>query len=314
MGRKRAANKIVCMGSLNMDLVMYVKSLPAAGETVVTDNFSTFPGGKGGNQAATVGRLGGNAIFLGKLGSDGFSESLITSLIADGIDVSRIIRVDGTSGIAIILVDKEGQNSIAFTPGTNALLSEDDINVNQDLFQEGRILLASLEIGVEKVYYAARLARQRGMTVLIDPAPMPHTLPADFSKYVNIITPNETEASILTGIKVNSPSSAKKAVEVMFTLGYSKPIITLGAQGLVFGLDGEIHPLEAHTVNAVDTTAAGDVFAGALAMSIANGTEFTQAIKFANVSAALSTTVKGAQTSIPEMGFVEQELRKESSS
>jgi ribokinase len=304
----KPSDGILCMGSINMDLVMYAENLPGPGETVVTDNFSTFPGGKGGNQAATIGRLGGNPVFLGKLGSDEFSASLRASLTEKGVDVSHIIECNGTAGIAIILVDKQGQNSICFTPGANALLTVEEIHQKMELFQPGRVLLATFEIGVDLVYEAAKLAKSRGMFVVVDPAPMVD-LPNDFHEYVDVITPNETEASLLTGVSVSGISSAKQALRQMIDRGFRLPIITLGDNGLIFVDKGIAQHVPALEVEAIDTTAAGDVFAGALTFSLAHGVTLLEAIKFANIAAGLSTTVKGAQTSIPSLELVMSRMK-----
>ncbi len=310
MSDHRSNNEVVCMGSINMDLVMYAERLPGPGETVITDNFHTFPGGKGGNQAATIGKLGGKPIFLGKLGNDQFSSSLKESLTQNGVDVSHIIDSAGTAGIAIILVDGQGQNSISFTPGANALLTVEEIHQKRELFRPGRILLATLEIGVNLVYEAAKLAKQHDMLVVVDPAPM-QELPADFGQYVDVIKPNETEATMLTGMVVNDVPSAQLALTKMKDMGYHLPIITLGEQGVVFLYDDEFHHVEPHRVDPTDTTAAGDVFSGSLTFSLARGEEVAEAIKFANLAAALSTTVRGAQTSIPSLQLVLSQLKQE---
>lgn len=305
----KSTKQVVCMGSINMDLVMYVDRLPNPGETVVTDNFHTFPGGKGGNQAATIGKLGGSPTYLGKLGADQFSQALKESLTDNGVDVSQLLSCDGTAGIAIILVDSQGQNSISFTPGANALLTKDEIHQKRELFKPDNILLATFEIGVDLVYEAAKLAKQHNMLVLVDPAPM-GDLPEDFSEFVDVITPNETEAEMLTGISIVDMDSATLALRKLVELGYEFPIITLGDKGVVYIEQGGPKHLQPHLVEAIDCTAAGDVFAGSLAFSLAKGEDFCKAIEFANVAAALSTTVPGAQTSIPDFETVISEREK----
>jgi ribokinase len=301
---------IVCMGSINMDLVMFMEKLPEPGETVITDNYSSFPGGKGGNQAATVAALGGKVLFLGKLGRDSFSKSLLDSLAKKGVNVDHIYQTDGTAGVAMVRVDKQGQNSISFTPGANSLLTTEEIYAKKHLFKEGRILLTTLEIDVHLVYEAAKLAKAKGMRVIVDPGPMPNSLPGDFYKYVDIIKPNETEASLLTGITVTNPESAAQALEKMLAMGFSCPIITLGQQGLVYYYQEKIQHLNPIKVKAIDATAAGDVFSGALAVSVAQGAALPDSIKFAGAAAGISTTVPGAQTSIPGLASVLAKLRE----
>lgn len=295
---------IVCMGSINMDLVMFMDKLPDPGETVVTDNYHSFPGGKGGNQAATVATLGGKALFLGKLGRDFFSESLLASLKKKGVNVDHLLQVDGTAGVAMIRVDKQGQNSISFTPGANSLLTVQEIFAHQHLFKAGRILLTTFEMDVRLVYEAAKLAKGKGMRVIVDPGPMQHDIPGDFHKYVDIIKPNEKEASQLTGIAVTGVESALGAAKRLVEMGYSCPIITLGDQGLVYYYQGEFQHLNPVKVHSIDSTAAGDVFSGALAVSLAQGSSLPDSIKFAAAAAGISTTVHGAQTSIPTLESV----------
>jgi ribokinase len=301
---------VVCMGSINMDLVMFMDKLPEPGETVITDNYASFPGGKGGNQAATVATLGGKALFLGKLGRDSFSKSLMASLKKKGVNVDHILQTEGTAGVAMVRVDKHGQNSISFTPGANSLLTTEEIYEKQYLFKEGRILLTTFEIDVHLVYEAAKLAKAKGMRVIVDPGPMINNIPGDFHNYVDIIKPNETEASRLTGITVTNPDSAARALKKMMEMGYHCPIITLGQQGLVYYYQGEIQHLGPIRVNSIDSTAAGDVFSGALAVSVAQGAALPDSIKFARAAAGISTTVQGAQTSIPGLASVLAKLRE----
>lgn len=292
------------MGSINMDLVMFMDRLPKPGETVITDNYFSFPGGKGGNQAATVATLGGKAFFLGKLGKDSFSDSLVNSLEKKGVNVAHILRTDGTAGVAMVRVDKKGQNSISFTAGANSLLTVDEIYEQQHLFQAERVLLTTFEIDIHLVYEAAKLAKAKGMRVIVDPGPMVHNIPEDFCKYVDIIKPNETEASLLTGITVTDVVSAVSAAKKMVALGYACPIITLGSQGLVYYYEGKVQHLKPIKVETVDSTAAGDVFSGALAVSVAQGVSLPESIEFAGVAAGISTTVPGAQSSIPSLEAV----------
>ena len=297
------SGEILCMGSINMDLVMKMEHLPTPGETVVTDNFNTYPGGKGGNQAVAASVLGGKVTMFSKLGNDDFSRQLITAMKGRGVDMTRVIIEPGrTAGIAIIRVDKHGQNSISFTPGSNAFLTPADVRDNGDLFVPGGILLVTMEISPETVYEAIRLAKEKGMFVILDPAPAPRNpFPGDIPEKVDIVKPNETEAAIITGMAVTQKEEAAVALGKLKAMGFGLPVITLGDKGIVALPEGEFVEVNPLKVESVDSTAAGDVFSGALAAALATGNGLVEALNFANVSGAISTTVAGAQTSIPDL-------------
>jgi len=299
--------KILCMGSINMDLVMFMAHMPGPGETVVTDNFSTFPGGKGGNQSVTASVLGGEVRYLGKLATDSFSDELILAQSNRGVKTDSILRdASSTAGIAIIRVDSKGQNSISFTPGANALLTPDEVNANEHLFEAGSILLITCEIRPETVYAAVRLAHRKGMLVIMDPAPVPpQPFPEDVPACVDIIKPNESEASLISGIRVTDLESAERAIQRLREIGFACPVVTLGAQGAVAFVDGEVKRIDPMPVKTVDSTAAGDVFSGALAAALSQRGSLTDALSFATAAAALSTTVPGAQTSVPQRSEVQ---------
>lgn len=293
--------KILCMGSINIDLTMSMRKLPKAGETVKTDNFTTFPGGKGGNHAATVSLLGGSVSFFTKLGDDVFSRQLIEGQKKYGTNIDSIEIIPGqTAGIAMIRVDADGQNSISFTPGANALMSSEDIEKHEELFANNDIFLSSMEIAPDTVYSAIKMAKKHHMTVIIDPAPAPaEGIPDEILSMIDYIKPNETEAEILTGIRVASKTDAAKAALIIRRKGVCNPIITLGSNGLLY-LENE-HPcyMQAIKVNTVDSTAAGDVFIGSFTEALSEGKNFQECILFARAASALSTTKTGAQTSIP---------------
>jgi len=308
----KISGEILCMGSINMDLVMFVDRLPEPGESIVTDNFNKYPGGKGGNQAVAASMLGGKVIFFGKLGDDDFSSQLRESLASKGVEVSSIISEEEvTAGIAMIRVDKKGQNSISFNPGANAKLTIGDVRKHKNLFTPGGILLITMEIKPETVYEAIRIAKKNGMFIILDPAPVPSdNIPLDIPPLIDIIKPNEIEATSITGIEVKDFSSSEKAIKKLLEMGFSHPIITLGEKGVIAYLGEKIINIDSILMKVVDGTAAGDVFSGALAASISRGESLSDALKFANTAAALSVTVKGAQTSIPTLEKIKSFMKE----
>jgi len=295
-----------------MDLVMKMDNLPILGETIVTDNFETYPGGKGGNQAVTASKLGGNVQFLGKLGDDNYSDQLIFELEKQNVDTSKIIRKkNSNAGIAMIRVDKNGDNSISFTPGANNDLSIADLKKNEDLFVKSDILLITMEINNDIVYEAIRIANKYNMYVILDPAPAPNAIPNDIPEKVNIITPNESEAENITGINIKTKENALDSLKILKEMGFNLPIITWGKNGIITYLDNSLKIIESlENIKAIDSTAAGDVFVGALAAFISKDKPIIESIKLANSAAGLSTTIEGAQTSIPLLSELESIMNK----
>lgn len=306
--------KILCMGSINIDLVMYMSKLPAAGETVVTDNFQTFPGGKGGNQAATASLLGGKVKYFTKLGTDDFSKELISKQIENGVDMSNIIIEQGaTAGIAMIRVDKSGQNTISFTPGANRMLTPEDVERNSHVFDDCGILLITMEIQQETVYKAIQVAKAKGMIVVLDPAPAPENgIPDDIAMLVDYTKPNETEAQILTGIEISDMQMASKALESLREKGFKSPIVTLSNAGAITYNEEQVYYIEPLKVNSIDSTAAGDVFIGAFTAALSKGESYKECLRFAKTAAAFSTTIKGAQSSIPSLNKLTDYLNSHS--
>lgn len=246
------AKKVLCMGSINIDLVMYMDKLPQDGETIITDNFQTFPGGKGGNQAAAAASLGADVRFFTKLGGDSFSEYLLNEQVSRGVNIDGIvIEKSSTAGIAMIRVNSAGQNSISFTPGANCLLTPEDVRQNEEIFNGCDILLITLEIRTDTVYEAIRLAKSKGMIVVLDPAPAPEDgIPDDIARLVDFVKPNETEVELLTGITVDSEASTEMALEALKNMGFKTPIISLGSEGAVSVVEGrpiKIAPLSVYT-------------------------------------------------------------------
>ncbi|HMF77817.1 MAG TPA: ribokinase [Bryobacteraceae bacterium] len=300
--------KIVVSGSLNMDAVAVTPRIPIAGETILGSRFFTTPGGKGANQAYAAARLGGDVAMVGRVGDDAFGIQMRNGLADAGCAVEGIRVFPGASGVAVIYVSERGENSIVVVPGANQLLTPGDIALERGLFDGCLAVLLQLETPLETVIAAARLAHEQGARVILDPAPAPSSpLPRELLEAVDILTPNETEAAILTGSahKPLSPGEAAAIALKLQALGPPAVIVKLGAQGCLLWDDCDASVLPAPTVTAVDTTAAGDVFNGALAVALSEGLTLKQACQFAVQASALSVTRMGAQSSIPTRAEVE---------
>lgn len=290
---------ILVVGSTNTDMVILADHFPVPGETILGGKFLMNPGGKGANQAVAAARLGGKVAFITKVGEDVFGQQAFQNLEEEGIDTSGIaIDPSEPSGVAQITVDKHAENCIVVAPGANMTLSQSDVDRVIPLIENADIVLAQLEIPFDTVAYVLRRASEMGKRTLLNPAPA-RPLPDDLYPYLYLITPNETETEILTGIKVSDRGSAREAAEMLISKGVKVVIITLGANGAyLFDGDQEIE-ISAPKVKAVDTTAAGDTFNGALAVALSKGEALHDAVQFANRAAALSVTKMGAQSSIP---------------
>jgi ribokinase len=291
--------KIIIIGSTNMDMVVKTSHIPVPGETVLGGSFFMNPGGKGANQAVAVARLAGNAIFISKMGNDVFGKQSFQLLEEEGIDTNYIVSDDELpSGVALITVDASGENSIVVAPGANAnLLPSDMIEVLKEI-AEAKIILLQLEIPLVTVEFVIKYASERGVTVILNPAPATK-LPDELFKHIDIITPNESEAAILSGIPVSNIESAKKAASIIHELGAKIVVITLGPLGALILEAGKFDMVAAIVVKTIDTTAAGDVFNGGLAVALSEGKSMIEAVSFACEAAAFSVTRLGAQSSIP---------------
>lgn len=305
--RKRRP-KIIVVGSSNTDMIVRVAHIPRPGETILGGEFLTAAGGKGANQAVAAARAGGRVTFIGRVGRDSLGAAALAGLKREGIDTRRVMRdASQPSGVALIFVADNGENSIAVASGANATLSVEDIRNARQSFRDARVMLVQLETPLATVRAAIHEARRAGALVILNPAPA-QRLPDDVLGKVALLTPNETEAELLTGTKVKNIHSAKLAARKLRSRGVHTVVMTLGKRGaLISSADGEAL-IKGFAVKAVDTTAAGDVFNGALAVALAEGRALREAVRFANAAAALSVTSRGAQPSVPQRKNIEKLL------
>ena len=291
--------KIVVLGSTNTDMVITGKKIPVPGETVSGGKFLMNPGGKGANQAVAVARLSakkGACVFVAKVGDDLFVRETAARMKKDGIDAKLVIDRKNASGTALILVDAKGQNVISVALGANGTLSPADIAPYEKTIAGSAALLMQLETPVPTVLRAAEVARAAGVTVILNPAPAAK-LPRKLLKLVDWITPNETEAEILTGVKVTDAASAQKAIDALKKMGVGHALVTMGSKGVYCGECRKLYPCR--KVKAVDCVAAGDTFNGAFTVALTEGKGCAEAIAFAQKAAAISVTRPGAQASVP---------------
>lgn len=304
------SKKIVVVGSSNTDMILRVSRLPKPGETVIGSAFSMAPGGKGANQAVAATRAGGEVTFIARVGDDLFGEQAIAGFLRDKINVDHVIKDrDAPSGVALICVDESGENSIAVALGANANLTPDDIEAARDVIRSADVLLTQLETPLQTIQAALSIAAEYGVKAILNPAPA-QALSADVLRHVSILTPNESEAERLTGIAATGKNDASAAANALVEKGIETVIITLGAAGALAS-DPECPELMAgFEVRAVDTTAAGDVFNGALAVAVAEGASMRDAIVFANAAGAISVTRFGAQPSAPKRSEIDAFLKE----
>ncbi len=300
---------ILVVGSLNTDMIAQLPRIPRPGETILGGQFSTAAGGKGANQAVAAHRSGGAVCFVGCIGDDQFGDRMIGAFVREGINSAYIRRKHVPSGVALIFVAADGQNSIAVAPGANAQLKPADVKRAQAAFYEADVLLLQLEIPLPTIETAIKMATKADLPVILNPAPA-QKLPDEWLRQISILTPNETEAEILTGVKVRNATSARRAAQQLHRRGVSTVIITLGAQGAFLSSDGIEELIPAFRTRAVDSTAAGDVFNGALAVGLAERLGLRAAVRFANAAAAISVTRLGAQPSAPKRKEIERLLKQ----
>jgi ribokinase len=305
--------RILVVGSSNTDMVVKVPRIPRPGETVLSSGFSMSAGGKGANQAVAAARAGADVAFIARVGNDAFGKQAIASFRRDGIRTQFIFSDKRhPSGVALISVAASGQNSIAVAPGANGRLSPADLRHARSAFASADMLVVQLETPLGTVMAAVRLAVQYHVPVILNPAPA-RPLPKALLRNVTILTPNESEAELLTGTKVTNDTTAARAATKLHKLGVKTVIITLGARGaFVSERDGNSWRIPGLRVKVVDTTAAGDVFNGALAVALAEGRRLDEAVRFACAAAALSVGCEGAQASAPARRRIQEQYRKKS--
>ncbi len=290
---------IIVIGSSNTDMVIKTEKFPLPGQTILGGEFFMFAGGKGANQAVAAARLCGQVTFITKIGNDIFGKQAFQQFSKEGIRTDFIVEdSEHASGVALITVDAKGENTIVVAQGANAFLMPEDLMKVKKEIEQHDILLMQLEIPIPTLLLAAQLFAQQGKKVILNPAPA-MSLPAEIYKTLFLITPNESEAEILSGIKITDDASIKKAAKKINERGVKNVAITLGSRGAYLICDGCEKFIPAPFVKAIDTTAAGDVFNGALAVAIAEGNDLQDAVEFANQAAAISVTKMGAQNSAP---------------
>jgi ribokinase len=303
-------NKIAVVGSSNTDMIIKTEHIPKPGETVIGGDFSTAAGGKGANQAVAAARAGGIVRFIARVGTDVFGDQAVEGFVKDNIDVNHVLRdTDEPSGVALIFVDHQGENSIAVASGANSQLSPADVQAAEKAIAEADVLVTQLETPLETIGEAVAIGARAGVKSILNPAPA-QPLDEELLRHVSILTPNESEAELLTGIAVESVADAQEAAQALTEKGIGIVLVTLGPRGVFVHGDGMDELIPGFEVAAVDSTAAGDVFNGALAVALAEGRPLRQAVQFANAAGAISVTRLGAQPSAPSreeiMAFLEE--------
>ncbi|MGI6455726.1 MAG: ribokinase [bacterium] len=299
---------IYVIGSSNTDMVVQCDHIPAPGETILGGKFVQVHGGKGANQAVSAARLGGKVTFFCRVGKDPLGLASIAAYQKEGINTAYIVEDDAEqSGVALILVDREGENCIAVAPGVNAHMKPEDIAVLEKRLQPGDVILLQLEIPMDVVEYAARVGSRKKAIIILDPAPAPQEgLPDTIYQHLDYITPNETEAEMLAGCQ----DSSEHIIRELLRRGTQNVIITQSKNGCLLANSSESKSFPPYQVNAIDSTAAGDAFAGGLAVALAEGKAMADAIAWAQAAAALSVTKMGAQPSLPMREEVETFLSR----
>lgn len=302
--------QILIVGSLNMDMVIGMAHMPLPGETVLGNSISYVPGGKGANQAYAVGKLGGNAVMLGCIGEDEIGSRLVENLGESGTETRYIEKKEGLpSGTASIYVNEEGNNSIVVIAGANGACDTAYLERNEKLIRESDYIVLQMEIPYDAVFYSIRKAAEYGKTVILNPAPAPAGLPADILSMVDYFTPNKTELLKLGGFQELTDENVEMVAYRLVEAGVKNVIVTMGDKGVLLVNKDRVQAFPARKVEAVDTTAAGDCFNGALAVGLSEGMDLDSAIRFANAASSIVVTRNGAQSSIPDRSEVDKLLQ-----
>jgi ribokinase len=300
--------QVIVVGSLNMDLVTRAPRIPQPGETIIGSGFHTLPGGKGANQAVAAARLGARVSMIGRVGNDAFGGLLLDNLAAAGVDHRHVISdSEAATGVALIVVDDAGQNSIVVASGANARLSPEDVEAGAGAIAAADVLLLQLESPMETVMRAAQIGRACGVTVVLNPAPA-RPLPDELLSLIDVLVPNESETALLAGMDVENQSDAEKAAAALLSMGVGTVILTLGSRGALLAQEAGVDVFPAFEVTPVDTTAAGDAFMGGFAVALAEGRPLAEAVRWGNAAGALATTKLGAQPSLPTREMLEAML------
>ncbi|HEY71754.1 MAG TPA: ribokinase [Thermoflexia bacterium] len=299
---------VTVVGSLNMDLVARAPRIPRPGETIIGGEFRNVPGGKGANQAIAAARLGATVSMVGRVGRDTFAGPLLDNLDADGIDHTFVVQdPEAATGVALIVVDDGGENSIVVASGANMRLSPADVDGAEAAIAGADALLLQLEIPLETVIRAAKIARARAVKIILNPAPA-RSLPAELLSLVDVLIPNESETALLTGLPVGDQAEAKTAAAALQDSGVGTVILTLGERGAMLATEGKTELFPAFDVTPVDTTAAGDAFVGGFAVALAEGRTLAEAVRWGNGAGGLAATKLGAQPSLPARRDLERLL------
>ena len=304
--------RIVVVGSLNMDLVVQAPRIPKPGETILgAGELQMIPGGKGANQACGASRLGADVAMVGRVGDDAFGEALIHNLNKTKVNTSLITRdADAATGIALIVVDDSGQNSIVISSGANGRVSDEDVDRGEDLIRSTDVLLLQLEIPLNAVFRAAELARLHGAITVLNPAPA-QPLPTELLPLIDVLIPNETEAAILSGCESNTDEEIRQAATALRKSGVKTIIMTMGSRGALLITENVFSHFPTFPIDPVDTTAAGDAFVASFSVALAEGRSLQEAVRYGNAAGALACTKLGAQPSLPNRSALKNMLKKD---
>jgi ribokinase len=303
-------NRVCILGSINIDLILNVKKMPQVGETIFGENLKNASGGKGANQAIAASRCGSEVKMIGKIGNDNNGNSLVEALVKDSINVKYVgVDVDSPTGTALITVDEEGNNSIIVVPGANMTINHEEILAAKKIIEDSDLIISQFETPLQATIDAFKIAKGKKVITILNPAPA-KTIPDELYSLTDIIVPNETEVYELSGVKVETLTDAKKAADLFLQRGVKYVIITLGEKGAVLIDKNRIQLIPAYKVNAIDTTAAGDSFIGALASVVnkdsINFDNLIEAIKFGNKVSSIVVQNEGAQPSIPYLSEIKR--------